>query len=532
MKLFNVFKRPKTEMTLQQATAKIQELQTFIVEFQKSYAAAMAPDYSKTANPYNTKETQVQELLKKYDGTTTKAGKELVQRIINITAAFTLPNGVDLCLSDEFSAQFDKSEVDTTADEPTGDTNIDDASVEDETAEADAKPELDYIRAFLDENNINQGNALKFAQDANLQGGIAFKLQWTANPAVDVKPVQQVAGQIVPTETGKVKMTYLPWFETKWFIIPADSESNLCPPFKLKYKQLTLKINDTSIEWIGGDYAELEEKNFVFLNINDQLGKHIGMPRLGVILTTLEELSEDLSDWRVLNKLFAHPTPHFKCNNAAEVSQINTYLKNTGWRVGTALATTGEFKLISPQGTEVTYLEQGIITKIKIVSGATGINPHFMGFPDLLSNRSTADSMGEPTEVVTAGEIGLWEKFYESLFDKVIDLRNENNAGGVALRRGIVKPKLVPMSDRQWEQLKSFWLEALKNGGISLETFLAQIPKLDVKSELNKIRKESDAKAAEQAAQFDLQGIDQSIASGFNGGKQPKNNGKEDDNSQ
>jgi len=387
---------------------------------------------STTANPYQTLNAQVDEIVSKWNGES-DWGCELLQRLVNVLAAFTLPNGLDLVTADNFE----------------GDAND------------KGQAEHDYLEKWLDDNNLNEGGTLKLVQEAHLQGQIVLTLKWKkAVPGSD--------------DEGKVICSYQSWQDTGFVVEAVDS--NLVGPYKLKY---TPEGSETEIT--------IPDARFVWLAINARYGKTEGRPRLGTILHILEFLSMELTDWRKSNEIFGHPTPYFKCKDATEVKQVKAELDSIRWKLGKALAGTADLSLVVPAGSAAESKEL-ITILVQIISATTGVWPHFLGFPNLMSNRATAESMGEPSEIVSKSEMASWRAFFDSLFDKVIRLRNDSVTNQTELREGVIKTKLLPLTDRQWKQIEKVWLPMLKEGAISLPTFLARIPNLDVEAEIEKLK--------------------------------------------
>jgi hypothetical protein len=151
------------------------------------------------------------------------------------------------------------------------------------------------------------------------------------------------------------------------------------------------------------------------------------------------------------------------------------------------LITPGELTMVVPENFYET-IRKSIEVNLQIVSGAVGLAVSWLGFPDLMSNRAVADSIGEPLEIVAANDITSWKSFYEQLFNNVIKIRNANiKSDTKPLQIGIVKPLLKPMSDRVWQQLIRFYLPSCEDGIITREGFLSRIPGFDI-SEENKRR--------------------------------------------
>jgi hypothetical protein len=273
------------------------------------------------------------------------------------------------------------------------------------------------------------------------------------------------------------EILYYPWtqvgYETK-------TEPNDTGKIKTRKRNIS-----GSIEGIP---FTMSSDKFSFIAFNDKLFCDIGYPTSGPILKTIENLEEDLWAWRNLNHLFAHPTPHFKCENKESADAINEMISTLGWRLGNAIATSSDFTLVGPTGQEATMLMNSITTDAKIMSAHTGIGIHFLGFANVMSNRATADSMGEPTEIVLHAEISSWRAFYKDMFVKAIRMRNDKLNKDIA--EDAVLPVLVPLTDRQWTVVKDIYGPLAEKGLISRDTLWSRIPDVDPDMEREKIEKQ------------------------------------------
>jgi hypothetical protein len=384
-------------------------------------------------NPYRTKEAQVAEILKKYHGMAS-FGNQILPRIVNLRVAFSIPNRLLI--------------------KPT--EGAEDAS---KTATESAQ---DFLKAFMSLNGLDASLPRDLARESEFSGEVLVRLVWDK-------------------EEKLPRLFYYPWTDTGYKIEPKEMFS---PTSELKAKYQ-----------YEGKEVNLQNREFSFIAFNDELIKYVGYPTAGGVLKDIENIDKDVRDWRKLNHLFAHPTPHFKCETPDQAKQINAMISNTGWKVGTAIATNAEFMLKGATGAESNLLMLAIQTNIKIVSAHTGIGVHFLGFANVMSNRATADSMGEPTEVVLHSEISSWKKFYKDMFNKAIEMRNEHL--NRPIQTGLVEPRLVPLTDRQWRHIKEIYMDGAKEHLLSLRTLLDNIPGIDVDAELKRLEEE-DAKREEK----------------------------------
>lgn len=414
---------------------------------------------------YTTRSAQVAETRKKHKGEAT-FGNQITQRIIALRVAFSVPNRLFLITNEDSESKDKAPSVKT------------------------------FLNAFMKLNGLDQEIPRDFAKEIELHGQVLVRIVWD--------PKEKIP-----------RLKYYPWGDKNYKIEPTDKHL-------LRSK---LKCSFT----LGNSKVDMKDDDFVFIAFNDELNSYEGRPTCGGILKTLENLDKDLQDWRRLNHLFAHPTPHFKCESAEEAIAVRELLKTIGWRVGTAIATSAELSMKGTTGAEANLLMLSIQTGAKIISAHTGIGIHFLGFANVMSNRATADSMGEPTEVVLHSEITSWQGFYANLFMKAIRLRNKKL--NKPLPEDAVLPRLVPLTDRQWKILKDIFMFGAEKHLISHETMLSKIPGIDPEAEMVKIKAEEAVREKKNEERMEkaaaAKGAENDDNNGNNGSGE---SGSEDDN--
>lgn len=425
--------------TVRELAGRVNELEGQLID---ALSGVSIGSTNTSGNGYTTLSSMVTETKRKYKNEA-DWGCPFVQRIINLRKALVMPHGIRLM--------------------PAPGVKPDDSNY---TA---AK---EVLMRFIEFNDFNEGLAIELVKEGELEGNVLVDLRQWDN-------VEKT-----------VKVIYRPWSTYQYTIKVAPTD-----PSQI-----------TSVTWNPTTSLEtpvtINSANFAFVYFNGMLNEFKGIPTVGPVLTVCENLHKTLTHWNRFNSLFAKAMPVFECQTEAQVRHIEALINSHGWRLGDAVALVGKFSFATPDSTGVaSSLEGEIKADLQIIAGHTGVGPHFLGFPDLMSNRSTADSMGEPTEVVSTAEISLWKNFYEDMFDKVIDKHNAQMNKKV--QTGLVKPQLLPMTDRQWERARMFWLPAARDRLVSQALFLENIPDVDAEKELE--RQEEEANDRWMGAQFDSQ---------------------------
>jgi hypothetical protein len=387
-------------------------------------------------NPYNTRKAMITEIGKKFHGIA-DCGNIIAQRVINLRVAFSVPNRLFLMQNPNFKG-----------------------------SDEEVKKCKEYLNSFMEFNGLDTNLPKDLAKEGELEGQVLVKYVWDSKRKV-------------------AEIEYYPWSEIGYI-------TKTEPGNTVKLANRRRKITG-SVE--GKEFTMDSDGYNSFIAFNDKLFKDIGYPTLGPILKTIENIEADMWAWRNLNHLFAHPTPHFKCENKESADAINNLLQTLGWKIGNAIATSSDFTLVGPTGQEATMLMNAVTTSAKIISAHTGIGIHFLGFANVMSNRATADSMGEPTEIVLHAEISSWRAFYKDMFKKVIRMRNTKLNGN--LSEDAVIPVLVPLTDRQWQVVREIYGPLAEKGLISKDTLWSRIPDVDPDAEREKLE-EQEKKSAEK----------------------------------
>ena len=372
-------------------------------------------------SPYVTYDEQVEALSKKYNGEA-EWGNVIVENIINIRAAFSVGDGISPYIKDE-----------------TGDRG---------------QKELAYIEQFIVDNDLDEEVPLDWARDAEIEGKALIRL---------ILKGKQIKARLVPYTQHNYEIKTA----TGDYAEYTSAEYNLNK--NKEHKKIVLKPAEFVFARFGGRTAAVN-KTF---------------PKCGKILPQTEALDKALWDWRKVNHLFGSPTPYIKAADSTEAKAINRGLTNRNWKIGKVLVTTGEFSLVSLDGTGSQSIEKEIVSLAKIVSGTVGVPVHFLGLPDLMSNRSTAENLTELVTAATAKERRIWIGAYEELFSKVLSMAPDQNFDTDAIGCNIPH-----ITSQKMKELVDIWMPLNAAGLVSDRTTIEQIPGIKPDEEIERIEAE------------------------------------------
>ncbi|MFA5456862.1 MAG: hypothetical protein WC261_04430 [Synergistaceae bacterium] len=366
-------------------------------------------------NEYTSYDSIVTQLDKMYSGTA-DWGNLIAKNIIDVRAAFTIGQGVRPVYMEGFN-------------------------------EDTASREMEFIKAFLIANNLDNEVPQDWAREAEVEGKFCCKL--------------------IPDNGKKqIKVRYLSYTDTKYKVITPEDDYAV-------YERVEYNIN-SSLE-------RIEKGSFVYKRFGGRTTKvNETTPKAGLCLGMIEGIDKALWDWRKINHLFSAPTPHFECETPEQAEKLNELLKKINWKIGKYIATTGKFSFVESTSQTKESIENEIITRAKMVSGIVGLPVHFLGLPDLMSNRSTSTDLFELINASTSKERTVWIGGYEELFQKVLAMANL--VFNMSFNPEAIGVEIPFVSEQKMKQIVEIWLPLYTARAIDLDTLLSKIPDVDVET--------------------------------------------------
>lgn len=431
MDLFNTKKMAKMTEQMGEMTGQLKQWQSFIIDDILTARAADSTNY--TGNEYRSYGPAVKEISNKYKGNA-DWGVFQTGNIIDLRAAFIISEGINVI----------------------GDKK-------------DAAKELEFAEAFLKYNDLDREVPQELAKEAEIEGKILLKLAWEETDKKD-------------KEAGMVSLRFISWTDKNYKIknAPEDYMDYIEAVWRPKSgKEETLKKHEFVYKKFGGRVSAPND----------------AQPKVMKCLTQIEYLDKALRDWREIDRLFATPTPHIECETPQQAAKIMEEIKsNPNFKIKKFLAHTGKFSFAGPDIRGMTSLENEIITLAKMISGATGIPVHFLGLPDLLSNRATASNLGQLIYASTSKERQIWMGAYEESIAKAMVMYNKN---ALAQKSGALDPSKITVeipfpSEESWLHYEKVWLPLWLSGKISDELALSLLPGIDAKAEMERRKKDEE----------------------------------------
>lgn len=375
-----------------------------------------------SGNPYKTYATAIKETCKKYEGIS-DWGCYQTRSIIDVRAAFIIGNGIQVVERDPISLK----------------------SLPQKNKRH--QKELDFIEAFIQHNDLDEEGAQEYAKEAELEGRTLFKL--------------------IPNKNKKtIDLRFLSYSTNAYEVLSSDEDYKIYEKVKYTIPGTTTELILSHPEFVYKKFAGRTDK------VNDI------MPKVATVLRIIEDLDKALHDLRKINNLFASPTPWFNCEDEVSAKNLYQKIKSINWKIGKFLVTSkATFNMVS---TDVGGVE-GIIKEItncaKLISGVTGIPVHFLGLPDLMSNRSTSTDLFEMIIASTNKERKTWIGNYEEIFTKVIEMSNAEF--GTDYNPAVVSCAIPHVTSAKLKELAEVWLPLYTANVVDLDYMLSMIPNAD-----------------------------------------------------
>jgi len=331
-----------------------------------------------------------------------------------------------------------------------------------EKKEGEATKEIEFAKNFLSFNDLDKEIAQEYAKEAELDGKILVSLAW------DIKS-QNVTARFVSWTSKKYTIEADP-LDYTWYV-------------KAKWTETDKPV-------------ELLEPVFVYKKFGGRLNQpNQAMSKTMKMLTKIEDLDKAQRDWRLINYLFAGPILHAECATAQAVDKAQENLDNINMKIGKGIAHLGTLGYLQPSMEGAEMLEKEIVMLIKTVSAGTGVPVHYLGYPDLLSNRATAENLMDLIVGMTSKERITWEAAFEEMVDKAIVIWNEKTGSAQKssrLQTGQLDFDIPIITQATWDRIEKVFIPMKIAGSIDDKTLLSQVPGINPQAILEALEEDKN----------------------------------------
>jgi len=344
-----------------------------------------------------------------------------------------------------------------------------------------------FIESLIKVNRLNGMNHINIVKMEEMEGQALLL----------ARPIQN---DLAWVNDGKPYVGIHPvlWANTNYTaVISKDNPRQLDRVFIKKDMEEKNIANTKNIAWIATGGTIEDPTNYTH--------------KIHRVLTQIENVSRAAFDLRKSSHLFGHPTPvwEFDWNDPTADKGAKAIIKETDgadWEPGRTYAGKAKHKYVTIPGDGVVFPKEDILNNMRFISMTLNLPIHFLSWPDLMSNRATAENL---LEVITAGtktERLLLEELYTEIIHKSMHIAVET-----AMEKdniiGDFEIKIPMVSIAQLQHIASVWLPLVEKMMIRESTVRNMLPGIDPTAEEKGLEKEkkkreekngTDENAAEQ----------------------------------
>lgn len=345
-------------------------------------------------------------------------------------------------------------------------------------------------------NNLRYGSSL-------IKNIIDFRKSWIYSSNATIK----ADSELIDYMTNELninalfdKLVTLGEIEGRWLvrIIPENN--------KIFLKIISIRdINyevfyDSSLEVSSIKFDEkniLTEKDyFVFANTSGVYHNNNTPSNVSYVINYIQNIDKALETLRTLNHVIGVNTILFKTKDWTDAQRLSNIIRgkqsdqnnpyddsNRKWKIGDGLVAPADVQIINVARDSIESIKDEIITNLQIVSGHTGVPIHLLGFPEMLSNRATAQEMAESIVNKIQVERNENKRKFEELIKKIAIVSNKHFGTAYDLACNITIP---PTSLTERHVTIDSYLKLYENGIITKRTLREMIP--DVDPDLEELR--------------------------------------------
>jgi hypothetical protein len=438
------------------------------------YNAVKQPD----KNNYKTYASQIQAIYKMYYNESNYGG-EILRGIIDTRTAILCGEGLNAVIFDspEFLEEQEKKEkekkvqvkempiqsleekpkeniVEMPLEEPQTEQEIEEEEIIDEKKEQ----VKEFINNFVKWNKLEGEGLIEIGECAEMEGKVLLVL----NPGI-------LNGKKI------IKIDVFDYYSNNYNIQYNENGEII----KITYGN---KSNPKSIPLERAIFIQFSGKKKDFVKTP---------PRIANVLTQIENYSRAKYDLRKNNHLFAKTTPFFKTVDSASASPIKNDIQSKKWVIGMGYAGAADFSYVSQSPGASDSIEKERIMDMKDIATTVGIPILLMNYPELMSNRATADTMMEMLNQSSKKERLKMQSGMIELFQKAMAFAEKQKIEGAINEPDMFDINIPLITLDNLKSLIETWCVLMDKKIISKKTVQGKVPGINPLDEEKQIQEET-----------------------------------------
>ena len=347
---------------------------------------------------------------------------------------------------------------------------------------AEKKVTEKYIKKFFDLNQLNGSRLLNMVLTGEMEGKNLVILQPKRKEIFYKKELLK----------GFITARSFSWYINNYEIQVNKFDTDEIT--RISYKSKTDEMKEKTIPI----------KQAIYIKLGGSPDKIDDTPsRIHNILTDIENASRMKYDLRRNNHLFGTLTHYWQTETGSEAKAINNDVQNENWVPGKAFAGTAKFSIVGPPMGASEALTKEFLLALKIISAATGIPIHWLAWPELMSNRATAENMLEVINAATVMSRLIWNEKFKEMIIKSMDLAIADGLEDSSIKGDFIV-KLDSVSLATIKALSETWMPLQIGEVISMATLRSKVPGIDPGEEKKMIEKEKEENMQRMQDSFDI----------------------------
>lgn len=307
------------------------------------------------------------------------------------------------------------------------------------------------------------------------------------------------------TKNQKLKIRNFSYVKNKYNIEFDEQDTDLIK--KITYKSKTENNKE----------KEIKDNSAVFVKFGD----YKDIPKIGKVLTQIENYERALYDLRENNHLFGKNILSFETKTDNEAKVIKNELSGIDLENGFVYAGTAVMRYVTPDLNACAAIEKEMMLNAKIIATETAIPIHWLSWLELINARATAENMSEVISQGTWEERTIWQEKIKELIIKCMVIATELGFEGAVNDPEGFQVSLPLISLSTIQALVSVWLPLQQNDVISMSTLRNRVPEVDANTEKKLIEKEKE----ENIKRFQESGLNNNLQTNENEDENINNEG-------
>lgn len=402
-------------------------------------------------NNYKTYVSQIEAIHKMYYAEADYGG-ELARGLIDTRAALLCGEGVNVIVLD--SEKFLEEQKDKSPNPPAiAEAGMPKDEPEEEVVDEKKEAVKTFINDFIDWNRLEGAGLIEIAECGEREGKVLLVLNST-----------------IKNEKKIINIEVFDYYTNKYKLL---ENGNI--QYTKDQKPITIPSN-----------------RFVFVQLSGSKKDIVKTPpRMANVLTQIENYSREKYDLRKNNHLFAKAFLWFETQDMAQANSIKNYISNNKFTIGVSGAGPAKPHLVNLVSGASQAINDERIMDIKDIATTMGIPIMLMNYPELMSNRATAETMMEMINQSTKKERLIYQDDIKELIQKAMKFAQDELVEGAVYEPDMFEVNLPLITMDNLKALVETWCVLFDKKMVSKKTVQGKIPGINPLDEEQQIQEET-----------------------------------------